>query len=311
MLVEVRNLSKRFGNVTAVDGVSFDIPAGEAFGLLGPNGAGKTTTVSMMCGLVEPSAGDVVIDGHSILKDSMAVRRAIGVVPQDIALYPALTARENLVFFARMQDVPAARLGGRVDEVLATVQLADRQNDRIETYSGGMKRRINIAAGLLNRPKLLILDEPTVGVDPQSRNNILETLKKLNNQGMTLLYTSHYMEEVEFLCTHIAIIDHGKVIANGSQADLRLKAGNKDIITIELARDGSSGIQGLLAALPGADTVDIHDKTVHITTSRGRALLANVVSTLDAAGCAVSTIQVKEPNLEDLFLELTGTSLRD
>jgi ABC-2 type transport system ATP-binding protein len=158
MLVEVKNLSKRFGSLTAVDGVSFDVPAGEAFGLLGPNGAGKTTTVSMMCGLVVPSGGDVVIDGHSILTDGMAVRRAIGVVPQDIALYPTLTARENLVFFARMQDVSATQLAARVDEALEIVQLADRQKDRVETYSGGMKRRINIAMGLLNRPKLLILD---------------------------------------------------------------------------------------------------------------------------------------------------------
>jgi ABC-2 type transport system ATP-binding protein len=311
MLVEVKNLSKRFGALTAVDGVSFDVQAGEAFGLLGPNGAGKTTTVSMMCGLAVPSGGDVVIDGHSILSDSMAVRRAIGVVPQDIALYPNLTARENLVFFAHMQDVPAVQLANRVDEVLKIVQLADRQRDRVETYSGGMKRRINIAVGLLNRPKLLILDEPTVGVDPQSRNNILETLKELNTQGMTLLYTSHYMEEVEFLCTHIAIIDHGKVIANGSQQDLRLKAGNKDIITVQLVHDGLPSVRDLLKALPGVDAVDLVNKTIHIATNQGRTLLARVISTLDTAGCPVSTIEVKEPNLEDLFLQLTGTSLRD
>ncbi len=198
MLVEVKDLTKRFGKLTAANGVHFSIPAGEAFGLLGPNGAGKTTTVSMMCGLVVPSGGDVVIDGHSILRDPMAVRRVIGVVPQDVALYPTLSARENLTFFARMQDVPANILASRVDAVLDIVQLADRQKDRVETYSGGMKRRINIAVGLLNQPKLLILDEPTVGVDPQSRNSILETLKELNRQGMTLLYTSHYMEEVEF-----------------------------------------------------------------------------------------------------------------
>lgn len=311
MLVEARRLSKRFGDLTAVDGVSFDVQTGEAFGLLGPNGAGKTTTVSMMCGLVVPSGGDVTIDGHSVLTDAMAVRRAIGVVPQDIALYPTLTARENLVFFARMQDVPAAQIPARVDEVLQIVQLADRQRDRVETYSGGMKRRINIAVGLLNRPRLLILDEPTVGVDPQSRNSILDTLKTLNTQGMTLLYTSHYMEEVEFLCTHIAIIDHGKVIADGSQQDLRLKAGNKDIITVQLVHEGTLSVQDLLKALPGVDTVELTDKTIHIATNQGRMLLAKVISTLDAAGCPVSTIEVKEPNLEDLFLQLTGTSLRD
>jgi len=311
MLVEVKDLTKRFGKLTAVDGVHFSIPAGEAFGLLGPNGAGKTTTVSMMCGLVVPSGGDVVIDGHSILRDPMAVRRVIGVVPQDIALYPTLSARENLTFFARMQDVPPDMLASRVDAVLDIVQLADRQNDRVETYSGGMKRRINIAVGLLNQPKLLILDEPTVGVDPQSRNSILETLKELNRQGVTLLYTSHYMEEVEFLCTHIAIIDHGKVIADGTQKDLRLQAGNKDIINVQLVREAEGGVRDRLAALPGVDTVELRDRTVRIATSQGRSLLASVISTLDDTGCPVSTIDVKEPNLEDLFLNLTGTSLRD
>jgi ABC-2 type transport system ATP-binding protein len=311
MLVEVKDLTKRFGKLTAVDGVHFSIPSGEAFGLLGPNGAGKTTTVSMMCGLAVPSAGDAVIDGHSILHDPMAVRRVIGVVPQDIALYPTLSARENLTFFARMQDVPPDTLASRVDAVLDIVQLADRQKDRVETYSGGMKRRINIAVGLLNQPRLLILDEPTVGVDPQSRNSILETLKELNRQGMTLLYTSHYMEEVEFLCTHIAIMDHGKVIADGTQQDLRLQAGNKDIISVQLVREADNTVRDRLAALPGVDTVELRDKLVRIATNQGRSLLAGVISTLDDAGCPVSTIDVNEPNLEDLFLNLTGTSLRD
>jgi len=311
MFVEARGLSKRFGDLKAVDGVTFDVQAGEAFGLLGPNGAGKTTTVSMMCGLVVPSEGDVMIDGHSVRRDTMAVRRAIGVVPQDIALYPTLTARENLVFFARMQDVPAGQIPARVDEVLQIVQLTDRQRDRVETYSGGMKRRINIAVGLLNRPRLLILDEPTVGVDPQSRNSILDTLKTLNTQGMTLLYTSHYMEEVEFLCPHVAIIDHGKVIADGSQDDLRLKAGNKDIITVQLVHESVPSVRELLTALPGVDVVEVTGTTIRIATTQGRMLLARVISLLDTAGCPVSTIEVKEPNLEDLFLQLTGTSLRD
>ena len=311
MLAEVNDLTKRFGKLTAVDGVHFSVRAGEAFGLLGPNGAGKTTTVSMMCGLIVPSEGDVVIDGHSILHDPMAVRRVIGVVPQDIALYPTLSARENLAFFARMQDVPADTLSSRIDAVLDIVQLADRQRDRVETYSGGMKRRINIAVGLLNQPKLLILDEPTVGVDPQSRNSILETLRELNRQGTTLLYTSHYMEEVELLCTHIAIIDHGKVIADGTQKDLRIQAGNKDIISVQLTREADGALSDHLAALPGVDTVEVRDKTVRIATNQGRSLLAAVVSTLDSAGFPASTIDVKEPNLEDLFLKLTGTSLRD
>ncbi len=310
-LVDVQNLRKRFGKLIAVNDISFDITAGEAFGLLGPNGAGKTTTVSMMCGLIPPDRGDIVIDGHSIRTSGMAVRRTIGVVPQDVALYPTLTARENLTFFARLQDIPPAQLTTCVNRVLDIVQLKDRANDRIETYSGGMKRRINIAVGLLNNPKLLLLDEPTVGVDPQSRNSILETLRELNRQGMTLLYTSHYMEEVEFLCTRIAIIDHGNVIADGTQKELRLQAGNKDIITVQLAHEATPALRTAVAAVPGVDSVELQGSALRIATDQGRALLARIVSVLDDAGQHIATIAVKEPNLEDLFLQLTGTSLRD
>ena len=311
MLVEVKDLTKRFGKLTAVDGVHFSIPSGEAFGLLGPNGAGKTTTVSMMCGLAVPSAGDVVIDGHSVLRDPMAVRRVIGVVPQDIALYPTLSARENLTFFARMQDVPSRH---------ACLPCRRRPRHRPagrppEGPGRDVFGRHEAARQHRSRPaqpaQLLILDEPTVGVDPQSRNSILETLKELNRQGMTLLYTSHYMEEVEFLCTHIAIMDHGKVIADGTQQDLRLQAGNKDIINVQLVREADNAVRDRLAALPGVDTVELRDKVVRIATNQGRSLLAGVISALDNAGCPVSTIDVKEPNLEDLFLNLTGTSLRD
>jgi len=311
VLLEIRNLTKRFGALAAVQNVNLSVPAGEIFGLLGPNGAGKTTTVSIVCGLLSPTEGDVTVDGHSVLREPMAVRREVGVVPQELALYGALSGRENLVFFGRMQEIPARLLQERVRAVLDIVGLTDRQNDRVETYSGGMKRRLNVAIGLLNQPRLLILDEPTVGVDPQSRNNILETLRELNRQGVTMLYTSHYMEEVEFLCSHIAIMDHGRVIADGSQEELQRRAGGQDIISVRLADEADEALRTRLMALPGVETVELQDHAVRIATASGRALLAPLVAELAAAGTTVTAIEVKEPNLEDLFLSLTGTSLRD
>ena len=311
VLLEIRNLTKRFGALAAVQNVNLSVPAGEIFGLLGPNGAGKTTTVSIACGLLNPTEGDVTVDGHSVLREPMAVRREVGVVPQELALYGALSGRENLVFFGRMQEIPARLLQERVRAVLDIVGLTDRQNDRVEIYSGGMKRRLNVAIGLLNQPRLLILDEPTVGVDPQSRNNILETLRELNRQGVTMLYTSHYMEEVEFLCSHIAIMDHGRVIADGSQEELQRRAGGQDIISVRLADETDEALRTRLMALPGVETVELQDHAVRIATASGRALLAPLVAELAAAGTTVTAIEVKEPNLEDLFLSLTGTSLRD
>ncbi|HPS69656.1 MAG TPA: ABC transporter ATP-binding protein [Candidatus Cryosericum sp.] len=311
VLLEIRNLTKRFGALAAVQNVNLSVPAGEIFGLLGPNGAGKTTTVSIVCGLLSPTEGDVTVDGHSVLREPMAVRREVGVVPQELALYGALSGRENLVFFGRMQEIPARLLQERVRAVLDIVGLTDRQNDRVETYSGGMKRRLNVAIGLLNQPRLLILDEPTVGVDPQSRNNILETLRELNRQGVTMLYTSHYMEEVEFLCSHIAIMDHGRVIADGSQEELQRRAGGQDIISVRLGDEADEALRTRLMALPGVETVELQDHAVRIATASGRALVAPLVAELAAAGTTVTAIEVKEPNLEDLFLSLTGTSLRD
>ena len=310
-LLEIRNLTKRFGTLTAVQHVNLAVPAGEIFGLLGPNGAGKTTTVSIVCGLLSPTEGDVTVDGHSVFKEPMAVRRMVGVVPQELALYGALSGRENLVFFGRMQEIPARFLQERVRAVLNIVGLTDRQNDRVATYSGGMKRRLNVAIGLLNQPGLLILDEPTVGVDPQSRNNILETLRELNRQGVTMLYTSHYMEEVEFLCSHIAIMDHGRVIADGSQEELQRRAGGRDVISVRLADEADGELRTRLMALPGVETVELGDHAVRITATSGRVLLAPLVAELAGTGTTVTAIEVKEPNLEDLFLSLTGTSLRD
>ena len=214
-IIEVKELTKVYSGRKAVDRINFEIKKGEVFGLLGPNGAGKTTTISMLSCLIPPTSGDAHIEGKSIIKEPIEVKKRIGVVPQDIALYPTLSAKENLFFWGEMYGLGGRRLKEKVDEVLQIVGLTERSKDRINKYSGGMKRRINIAVGLLPSPKLLILDEPTVGVDPQSRTNILESLRKLNKDGLTILYTSHYMEEVEFLCDRVAVMDLGKIIPRG------------------------------------------------------------------------------------------------
>jgi len=242
----------------------------------------------------------------------MAVRRVIGVVPQEIALYPTLTARENLRFWARMYEVPAEVASRRVEEVLDIVGLRDRGGERIDTYSGGMKRRINIAVGLLHRPRLLMLDEPTVGVDPQSRTNILETVKQLNRDGLTVLYTSHYMEEVEFLCDRIAIMDLGQIIAMGTQKALRLQVGERDLIRIAThAAQLGTALPQVLRGLPGVDDLRVHDDRVEVLTATGRTLLPQIVTQFVQHDVPILAIEVKEPNLESLFLQLTGKHLRD
>jgi len=310
--VEVDNLSKRFGNIQAVAGISFRIGKGEVFGLLGPNGAGKTTTISMLSTLLSPDSGDALVDGRSIVKEPMEVKKRIGVVPQEIALYPSLTAVENLDFFGRMYGLPKAILKSRIEEVLEIVGLSERGKERVQTYSGGMKRRINIAVALLPLPELLILDEPTVGVDPQSRTNILETLKQLNKEkGITILYTSHYMEEVEFLCESIAIMDLGKIIAMGTLNELRIIVGEKDSIVISVADDVEQEVLNEVKELPDIDKAETVDKSIHILSLHGRKALPRIIELLVNRGSQIRSIEIKEPNLESVFLELTGRELRD
>ncbi len=309
-IVEVKNLVKIFDTNKAVDGVSFSVEEGEVFGLLGPNGAGKSTLIGVISTLLSPTSGDVVIDGHRVTKEPMAVKKVIGVVPQEIALYPTLTARENLDFWGKMYGLPSSEIKKRTDAVLEIVGLSDRAGDRIDTYSGGMKRRINIAAGLLHNPKVLFMDEPTVGIDPQSRNHILETVKHLNNEGLTVIYTSHYMEEVEFLCDRIAIIDHGKVIAEGTQEDLRLLVGNQDIIRAS-ATGLSEDVLPSITAIPDVDKATLRDGSIDILSTHGRKVLAEVITTLNDKNVKVSSVEIQEPDLESVFLHLTGRSLRD
>lgn len=309
-ILEVQNISKVFDANNAVDDISFSVEAGEVFGLLGPNGAGKSTLVGMVSTLLKPTSGDIIIDGHSVVKEPMAVKRVIGVVPQEIALYPTLTARENLNFWGKMYGLSTDVIKKRAEIVLKTVGLTDRANERIDTYSGGMKRRVNIAAGLLHSPKVLFMDEPTVGIDPQSRNHILETVKKLNDEGLTVIYTSHYMEEVEFLCDRIAIIDKGKVMAIGTQNDLKQLVGNMDVIRIK-APEMPDNIVAAVDGLAGVEGATLKEGEIDILSPRGREVLASVVTTLNELHIKIASVEVQEPDLESVFLHLTGRSLRD
>ena len=244
-MLDCVDLHKRFGETEAVRGVSFSIAQGETYGLLGPNGAGKTTTISMVCGLLAPDSGTVSVAGAPLSTRSVAARAAIGYVPQELAIYPDLSARENLRFFARLYGLGSAKAAARVDEVLAVIGLADRASEQTKNFSGGMQRRLNIGIGLLHRPQLLILDEPTVGVDPQSRNAILESVEQLASEGMAVLYTTHYMEEAERLCDRIGIVDLGELKAQGTRAELVALVGEHDRVSLEGAGRSRGGGRGL------------------------------------------------------------------
>ncbi|HEK9102799.1 ABC transporter ATP-binding protein [Bacillus pfraonensis] len=310
MLV-VDHITKSFGKKEVVKNVFFEVKKGETFGLLGPNGAGKSTTISMICGLIPYDGGDIKVGGRSVKEYPLDAKRKIGIVPQDIALYPTLSAKENLIFWGKMYGLSGAVARKRADEVLVYVGLQDRAKDKIETFSGGMKRRINIGAALMHEPELLIMDEPTVGIDPQSRNHILETVKGLNEKGMTVIYTSHYMEEVEYLCERIAIVDHGKVIALGTKRELCNRLADGFMVKVQL----NCFTQELLKSvktIPTVERVVVDEKTntLDIGLKNGEAV-GTVVSVVVENQAQILKLEVQEPNLEALFLQLTGRSLRD
>ncbi len=311
-ILEAQNLVKKFNDFTAVDGVSFAIEEGEVFSLLGPNGAGKTTTISMLSCLLAPTQGDAVIGGYSVGKDPMAVKKVIGVVPQDIALYEDLSAIENLVFWGRMYGMGGAALKQRVAEVLDEVGLADKAKQRVKTYSGGMKRRINIAVGLLHKPRLLFMDEPTVGIDPQSRRNILDNVKELNQQGMPVLYTTHYMEEAQELSHRVGIIDHGKLIALGTQRELTQMVGQMDALHLHLPEGQESGrFVEALRSLPDVRQVTTTDDEIVLIVPEAQEAIPPVFTQADRLGFKIRSVEIEEPNLEAVFLHLTGRALRD
>ena len=309
-MLTAASLVKRFGGLTAVDGVSFAISEGETFGLLGPNGAGKTTAISMICGLLKPNEGSVTVDGEPIATTSTRGRSAIGLVPQDLAIYPDLTGEENLRFFGHLYGMSGQPLAGRVAEVLELVGLSERKDNHSKEYSGGMKRRLNIGIGLLHRPKLLVLDEPTVGVDPQSRNAILESVENLSTAGMAVLYTTHYMEEAERLCDRVAIIDEGKIQAEGTRRELVSMVGEKDRVTISGTGNLAAAAEAL-RLIAGVTDASSSDQRIDVLATDASAILPELLASVTTSGGSITGVEVEEPNLEAVFLHLTGKALRD
>jgi ABC-2 type transport system ATP-binding protein len=304
------DLRKSFGEREAVRGVSFEIAPGETYGLLGPNGAGKTTTISMACGILYRDGGEVRVAGLPLDVGSTAAKAAIGLVPQDLAIYPDLNARENLAFFGRLYGMRGRALATRIDEVLEVVDLADRAKERTEHYSGGMKRRLNIAVGLLHRPRLLVLDEPTVGVDPQSRNAILTSVEALSAEGMGILYTTHYMEEAERLCDRVGIIDEGTIIAEGTRRELVAMVGGLDKISLT-ATGNLRAAATALQSVPGLREVIVHDTGLDLLVDGARQRLPELLEAAARDGAVIRSVEVIEPDLEAVFLHLTGKALRD
>jgi ABC-2 type transport system ATP-binding protein len=308
--ISVNHLRKTFGDFTAVSDVSFDAAQGEVLSLLGPNGAGKSTTISMISGLLEPTSGEAAIMGHSVKADPLSARAALGVVPQDIALYPDLSARENLDFWGKMYGLRGAALKARVQEVLDIIGLTDRQKDKVGTFSGGMKRRVNIGVALLHKPAVVIMDEPTVGIDPQSRRHILDNVKLLNSQGMTVLYTTHYMEEAEELSHRIAIVDKGQVVANGTYRELIQLVGEETRIDLSVNLDADS-IVPAWRQVDGVSQVDRTNGKITALVNDSNRVLPALFDASSRLGARITSVEIKEPNLEAVFLHLTGKALRD
>lgn len=310
-MLETEEISKVFKGKAAVKGVNLYMEAGEAVGLLGPNGAGKSTTISMISTLLKPTSGDVRLNGKSVTKDPGSIRRVLGMVPQEIALYEELSAYENLKFFGRIYGLSGRALEQSIGQVLEMVGLTDRQKEVVKTYSGGMKRRVNIAAAMLHEPEILIMDEPTVGIDPQSRSHILEMVRKLNKEkGVAVLYTSHYMEEVERLCDRVYLMDHGKVIAAGTAEELKSILSSEETILIELDRaypDFTKELQAMEAIKQATET----ENGIKLIVPKGSRVLGSIFQISERHQAQVLNVAVQTPSLEDVFLHLTGRKLRD
>jgi ABC-2 type transport system ATP-binding protein len=309
-MIQARSVSKSFGKIEAVKNVSFNIEKGKIFGILGPNGAGKSTIVNILNTLVKPDQGDVIIDGVNIKDDGNTIKMIMGVVPQEIALYEELSAYENLMFWGGLYDIPKGKLEANVNKTLEIVDLVNRKDDKIKKFSGGMKRRINIACSLLHNPKILLLDEPTVGVDPQNRNHIFEVIERLNNEGMTIIYTTHYMEEAERFCDKIAIIDAGRIIAQGTLKELREISDVKDLLTIKLADVNSETITRITSENP-LFRFDSSSGALKVECGNIGNDIQIIINHVQNAGGVIERIYTQGTNLESIYLKLTGKELRD
>lgn len=308
--ISVMDLHKNFDEVHAVQGVSFEVQPGEIFSLLGPNGAGKSTIISMLSCLLGPTSGDAKVMGYSILREATQVKESIGVVPQDIALYPDLTAWENLIFWGKMYGLRGPELHSRANEVLDVIGLKEQQKRRVDKYSGGMKRRLNVGISLLHKPNVIIMDEPTVGIDPQSRRNILDNVLALNKDGMTVLYTTHYMEEAQELSDHIAIMDNGNIIAKGTHDELVKLVGEQDRIELSLTSSPVNLIEKW-EGIEGVNIVKSENGQLTLLVDDSNVLLPRLFETATDEGVRISSVEIQEPNLESVFLHLTGRDLRD
>ncbi len=309
-MLKINNLKKNYGDIQAVKGVHLEVNKGEIVGLLGPNGAGKSTTISMISTLIKPDAGSVEFKGIDVLKDPKPIQKVLGIVPQEIALYPTLTGYENLKFWGSAYGLKGSALKEKIEVVSEIIGIKDRLKDKVEKYSGGMKRRINIGAALLHDPELLIMDEPTVGIDPQSRNHILETIKQLNEKGMSIIYTSHYMEEVEFLCDRIYIMDEGVVIAEGTKESLISSVNGEKKVIVTYAKD-PNGIKDRLDELTQVERIEVEDEVLTLYTHSNENMMKKIIDISSEFDIEMISIDVEKPNLESVFLHLTGKALRD
>jgi ABC-2 type transport system ATP-binding protein len=307
-MINVSNLRKTFDTIEALKGISFNIQQGECYGLLGPNGAGKTTTISIMSTLIEPNDGEVTIAGYDLKKNPLECKKNIGVVTQEIALYNELSAYDNLLFWGGLYDVPKPELIARIEETVNLFGLTDRKNDKVKTYSGGMKRRVNIASALLHKPKVLFMDEPTVGIDPQSRNLIFEVVEKLHKEGMTIVYTTHYMEEAERLCDRVGIIDNGEIIAQGTLDELRTSGSMKETVVISFTNLSDERYTAIVNVW---NDLQRFGDTIHFYSMNIQGDLSKIILKCNEVGLDIMHIDIRKINLETIFLSLTGKQLRD
>jgi ABC-2 type transport system ATP-binding protein len=308
-MLKIENLTKSFGGVPAVDRISFEVRKGEIFGFLGPNGAGKTTTINMICGLLKPDAGVLLLDGRDMLGGGPAIRKNLGVVPQDVALYDELNAVENLKFWGGLYGLKGPLLKRRIDELLEATGLAERAKERVSRYSGGMKRRLNMAAGMVHKPKLLLLDEPTVGIDPQARSHMLDLVRVFAKQGTTILYTTHYLEEAESLCGRLAIIDHGRILASGTQDDIKRIVGENRMLKVT-GRFSRAAVERLQKKIKSLTVVSVseNEAVYSLPVAQGTG---KFIEALLKSGFEIENLGIREPSLDSVFIKLTGRELRD